>query len=129
MPNTEQALNQRPPDRYFWGLGKGLQQAMPMGWNVGVSVIHTAGWQEGGGKGRPGGGAHFLLSAPAHLCAEGKAQREQRGLVPMSKNRAASSGEVQRVRWCFRYRNQESMKKTRTWKARGQTGIYFCPTQ
>lgn len=65
---------------------------------------------------------------PLHICVQRvMAQREQRELVPMSKNRPASSGEVQRTRWCFGNRNQESMKKTPTWKARGRTGIYFRP--
>lgn len=55
------------------------------------------------------------------------AQREQRGLVPMSKDQPASSREAQRVRWCFGCRNQESMKKTPAWNTRGQTGMDFHP--
>lgn len=97
-----------------------------MVWDMGVSATHTAGWQEGGGKGWPGGGAHFLLSAPALLCAEGNGTERREGACP-DEQEPASSGETRRVRWCFGHRNQESMKKTPTWNARGQTGMGFRP--
>lgn len=45
----------------------------------------------------------------------------------MSKNQLASRGQMHRVRWCPVCRNGEAVKRTPTWKARGQTGPYICP--
>lgn len=128
-PGSEQLLCQTQSrlwirDTQTWA--QAASRAMPVVWDVGVSATHTAGWQEGGGKGWPGGGAHFLLAAHFLLCAEGNGTERTEGTCP-DEQEPASGGEARRARWCFGHWNQESMKKAPTWTARGQTGMDFCP--
>lgn len=128
-PGSEQLLCQTQSrlwirDAQTWA--QAASRAMPVVWDMGVSATHTAGWQEGGGKGWPGGGAHFLLAAHFLLCAEGNGTERTERTCP-DEQEPASGGEVRRARWCFGHWNQESMKKAPTWNARGQTGMDFCP--
>lgn len=96
---------------------------------MGVAATHTAGSMvvRAGPRAWPRGRAHFLLSSPLRLCAVGSGGRKQNGAWPNEQELASSQWEVQRVRWRSICSNGQSVKRTPTYKARGQAGAYFCP--
>lgn len=115
------------------GLDKGRQQDHAYGpefccW-LGYSAVHTAGWPErvvakAGLEGKPT--SCFL---PLHICVQRVVgQREQSRACPDEQEPTCFLWGIQRERRCLVCRNQESRKKTPTWKAGGRQASPSAPT-